>query len=101
MPTVERELEGTWEEILSHSEDLSGHWVYVRVFPTGTVPADSSARRTRRFTIRDLMRMSDSDRRMAMAEIASKAERVYANHPELLEFQAFGDKDLYDETPSR
>ena len=25
------ELEGTWEEILAHSEELEGRWVYVRV----------------------------------------------------------------------
>jgi hypothetical protein len=38
---MDREIEGTWEEILSHAEELAGHRVKVIVLDDDQAPASS------------------------------------------------------------
>jgi len=47
----------------------------------------------------ELMGLPLEERRKILAKAAAEAEDDYLNDPELTDFEAFDDDDLYDETP--
>lgn len=47
----------------------------------------------------ELMKLSLEKRRQILAKAVAEAEDDYLNTPELTDFEAFGDDDLYNETP--
>jgi predicted DNA-binding antitoxin AbrB/MazE fold protein len=51
------------------------------------------------FSARDLLRMPPIIRDEILARAAAQAEHEYRTDPDLTGFEAFGDDDLYDETP--
>ena len=50
-------------------------------------------------TARDLLRLPLDEQDRLLEEAAIKAEPYYRNDPDLTDFEAFGDKDFFDETP--
>lgn len=46
-----------------------------------------------------LMKLPLEERRKVLAKAIAEAEDDYLSDPELTDFEAFGDNDLYDETP--
>ncbi len=53
----------------------------------------------RTYTATELMRLPFEERERILAEQAALAEEEYRTNPELTEFEAFGEDDLYDEYP--
>lgn len=49
----------------------------------------------------DLMRLPYSERQRILAAAAAEAEADYRTNPDLTDFAAFGEDDLYDDTPQR
>jgi hypothetical protein len=47
----------------------------------------------------ELMKLPLEERRKILAKAAAEAEDDYLNDPALTDCEAFGDDDLYDETP--
>lgn len=53
----------------------------------------------RKYTAVELMKLPREERNRILAEAAAAAEEEYRTNPELTEFEAFGEDDLYDEYP--
>ena len=51
------------------------------------------------YSARDLMKLSVADRQLILREICEEASEVYSSDRTLTAFEAFGEHDLYDETP--
>jgi len=51
------------------------------------------------YSARDLLKMSLEERRHILEAACVEAARVYSTDPNLAGFDAFGEQDLYDETP--
>ena len=51
------------------------------------------------YSARDLMKLSVADRQRILREICEEASEVYSSDRTLTTFEAFGEHDLYDETP--
>jgi hypothetical protein len=51
------------------------------------------------YSARDLMKLSVADRQRILREICEEASGVYSSDRALTAFEAFGEQDLYDETP--
>ena len=52
-----------------------------------------------RISARELLRMPIEERNRIMAEAAARAEKDYRSDPDLTGFEAYGEHDIYDETP--
>lgn len=84
------EVEGLGIRIIS----LATHWQTVE-----DLPALSEERIRRRSTPTDMRRLTREQRQEIMGWGAELAEEEYRTNPELLCFEAFGEKDLYDTYP--
>jgi len=51
------------------------------------------------YSARDLMKLSVADRQRILREICEEASEVCSSDRTLTAFEAFGEHDLYDETP--
>src|SRR5438045_3235921 len=89
------ELEGRWEEIAARAQEFAGRRVKLIVLPE----ADQPGQRTRP-TAADLLRMPAEQRSRILAQQAAALEEEYRTNPELTDFEAFGEDDLYDESPA-
>jgi hypothetical protein len=56
-------------------------------------------RRKKRWTPQELRRLPREQRNAILAEQAALMADVYRNNPELTDFEAFGEKDLYVDPP--
>jgi hypothetical protein len=59
----------------------------------------SGSSRVPLYSARDLMKLSVADRQRILREICEEASEVYSSDRTLTAFEAFGEHDLYDETP--
>ena len=74
----------------------------MRLLVLPEVAAPNAAHDPRRApTARELMRMPTAERNRIMEHQAVLAEHLYTTVPELTDFAAFGEEELFDETPSR
>jgi hypothetical protein len=71
-----------WENVLQYIESLH-----------------ESGQVKKRWTARELLRLSREQRDAILAEQAAQMEEEYRTNPELTAFEAFGEKDLYVEHP--
>jgi hypothetical protein len=94
-----REIEGPWEEIRQHDSELAGHRVRVIVLPESERSLGVSGGATP--TARELMRMSGDERKRVLRSQAKAAESHYRDRPDLRDFEAFGEDDLYDHPSTR
>jgi predicted DNA-binding antitoxin AbrB/MazE fold protein len=52
-----------------------------------------------RLSARDILKLPLAEQDRLLEEAAVKTEMYYRNDPDLTDFEAFGDKDFFDETP--
>jgi predicted DNA-binding antitoxin AbrB/MazE fold protein len=53
----------------------------------------------RRLSAREMLKLPEVERRRLLAASAALAEEEYRTNKDLTDFEAFGDNDLFDETP--
>lgn len=53
----------------------------------------------KRWTAAELRKLPVDERNSILADQAALLEEDYRNNPELTAFEAFGEEDLYDDTP--
>jgi len=68
--------------------------------PDCVTPEPQAQPEGRQYTARELLRMPAAERERVLARMAEAAEEEYRTNPELSEFEAFGEDDLYDEYPA-
>jgi hypothetical protein len=52
----------------------------------------------KKWTVAELRKLPAEERDAILEAAAAVAEEVYRNHPELMDFEAFGEDDLYGES---
>lgn len=67
--------------------------------PTEYVHALVLSDAVKRLSARDLLKMHPDEQRNILEKMAIEAENDYRYNPSLTDFEAFGEDDLYDETP--
>ncbi len=71
----------------------------LQLCPGCLTPQSASKPAERRYTAVELMKLPREERNRILAEAAEAAAAEYRSNPELTEFEAFGEVDLYDEYP--
>jgi hypothetical protein len=86
------------------------HWPQVLAFIDSLQPAPAASSLpspgapARRWTAAELRKLNPAERDAILAEQAAALEADYRNDPELTDFEAFGDEDLYvdsSDSPAR
>jgi hypothetical protein len=94
------EIEGTWEEIIAHAPEFVGRRLKVIILPFDAETRGGQLTPYNHiWSANELMRMSPEQRSLLLSEQSTYAESVYGEEPSLTDFDAFGDRDLFDETP--
>lgn len=76
------------------ADDTLAPAVYERGLAPGEVPASP-----RQYTALELMKLPLAERHRILEEAAEEAAEEYRTNPDLTEFDAFGEDDLYDDHP--
>lgn len=93
------EIEGTWEEIAQRADEFAGRRLRVTLLPAADEIKAEEINVLQHYTARELMKLPPHERNRILEKQAVLAEPLYRNDPELTDFEAFGDDDIYDETP--
>ena len=88
-----REIEGTWEEVRAREAEFAGLRVRLTVLP----PLEAAPKR--RLSAREMFKLPVEERNRILAQQFAQAAMFYQNDPELTDFEACDEADLYDEYP--